>query len=190
MSNACAVTLDSRNTSVAFAVRWWGLLTVRGHFEELNGELIIPNGEISTATMRLEVCADSVSTGIALRDRHLRGPQFLDAKRYPRITFSSTQVERLDGAITVTGHLSLRGAERVIVARCPLGYAEGEGIGSTVSMATELAIPRLPHGVGSAVGLQRLNPLLAAIGDRVSVSIRVLVPASRLLPALLPALGR
>ncbi|MBV6506362.1 MAG: Protein YceI [Syntrophorhabdaceae bacterium] len=190
MSNACAVTLDGRNTSVAFAVRWWGLLAVRGHFPDVSGELIIPNGDISTATMRLEVDAGSVRTGIGLRDRHLRGPQFLDAAHYPRITFSSTRVERVDGAITVTGHLSLRGAQRVIVARCPLGYAEGEGIGSTVAMASTVEIPRLPHGVGSAEGMQRLNPLLAAISDRVVVSVRVLVPASRLLPALLPALGR
>jgi polyisoprenoid-binding protein YceI len=190
MSSACAVTLDARNTSVEFAVRWWGALTVRGRFDRLSGELIIPNGDISTASLRLDVEADSVHTGIGLRDHHLRGPQFLDAERYPRISFTSTRIERVNGAISVAGHLSLRGAERVVVAECPIGYAEGEGIGSTVSLWTEFNVPRLPHGVGSAEGLHKLNPLLRAISDEVHVSIRLLVPASRLLPALLPALGR
>ncbi|MFN8581026.1 MAG: YceI family protein [Gemmatimonadaceae bacterium] len=190
MSSACAIVLDSHNTSVRFAVRWWGALTVRGRFDDLSGELIIPNGDITSASLRVDIDAESVHTGIGLRDRHLRGPQFLDSDRYPRISFSSTRVERVDGAITVTGHLSLRGAQRVIVARCPLGYAEGEGIGSTVSLETAIGVPRQPHGVGSATGLQRLNPLLAAIGAQVQVSVKVLVPASRLLPALLPALGR
>lgn len=190
MNGAYAVRLDSRNTSVAFAVRWWGALTVRGTFESLDGELVIPNGDLSTATLRVAVDAESVQTGIGLRDHHLRGPQFLDVKHYRHITFGSTRVERIDGAITVAGQLSLRGTERLVVARCPLGYVDGEGIGSTVAMESAFDVPRIPHGVGSAHGLHKLNPLLHAIGDRVHVTIRVLVPANRLLPALLPALGR
>ena len=190
MSGACVVTLNPQNTAVAFAVPWWGVITVRGRFERVGGELIIPNGDLSAATLRLDVEAASIRTGVGLRDRHLRGPHFLDAARFPIIGFRSIRMERVNGAIEVAGHLTLRGAEREIVARVPLGTSEVSGIEATVALAAHIHVPRLPHQIGMAQGIQRLNPLLHAIGNQVAVSIRLLVPAARLLPALLPALGR
>jgi polyisoprenoid-binding protein YceI len=190
MSGACAITLNPQNTIVTFAVPWWGVITVRGRFERVAGELIIPNGDLSAASLRLDVEAGSIRTGVGLRDRHLRGPHFLDAGTSPLIQFRSARVERVNGAIEVAGHLTFRGAEREVVARVPLGLADGSGIESTVALATDIHVPRLPHRVGLAHGIQKLNPLLHAIGSQVTVSIRVLVPAARLLPALLPALGR
>ena len=190
MSGACVVTLNPQNTAVAFAVPWWGVITVRGRFEQVAGELIIPNGDLSVASLRLDVEAGSIRTGIGLRDRHLRGPDFLDARRFPIIRFRSLRMERVNGAIEVAGHLTLRGTEREIAARVPLGIPEGSGADSTVALATYIQVPRLPHQIGLAQGIHRLNPLLHAIGSQVGVSIRLLVPAARLLPALLPALGR
>jgi polyisoprenoid-binding protein YceI len=190
MSGACTLTLDARNTEVTFAVSWWRLLTVRGRFEELRGELRIPNGDLESSSIVVDVDAGSIRTGLPLRDRHLRGPQFLDAGHFPRIAFQSRKVERLNGTLTITGEMTLRGVLREIVAQCPLGWAQGEGLGSTVALETSLDIPRLPHGVGAASGIHRLNPLLHAIGPAVHVHVRMLVPATRLLPALLPALGR
>lgn len=190
MSAACAVTLNPQNTTVEFSVPWWGVVSVRGRFEQLDGELIVPNGDIASASIRMDVEAGSIFTGVHLRDRHLRGPQFLDAARYPSIHFSSTNVERVNGAIEVSGLLTLRGAQREVLARCPIGYADGQGIDATVAMATVIQVPRLPHGVGLASGVRRLNPMLQAIGSHVTIAVRVLVPAARLLPALLPALGR
>jgi polyisoprenoid-binding protein YceI len=184
------IRLSAENTRITFAVRWMGLLTVRGAFRQMSGELRIPNGDIESSSVSLDVRAASVHTGIALRDRHLRGRDFLDCEAHPVIAFESQRVERVNGAITIAGRLVLRGVEREIVARSPLCYAEGEGLGSTISLDSEIRVPRLPHGVGTADGIKRLNPLLHAIGDVVTVSIRVLAPAHRLLPALLPALGR
>lgn len=190
MSAACAVTLNSHNTTVAFWVSWWGVITVRGRFDQVAGEIIVPNGDLASASMRLDVDAGSIRTGVRLRDRHLRGPQFLDVAHHPVIRFSSTRVERVNGAIQVSGRLTLRGAEREIVARCPLGYADSSGIDANVALATTIAVPRQPHGIGLALGVHKLNPLLHAIGSQVTVDVKLLVPAARLLPALLPALGR
>lgn len=189
MSGACAVALDSHNTSVTFAVRWWGAITVRGRFAQVTGDVVIPNGDLSAASARLSIDATSVRTGIGLRDRHLRGPEFLDAGRYPSITFWSTRVEPVKGALTISGRMALRGIEREIVVRCPLRQVNG-GSDQVVTMEGRLLVSRTPHGVASARGLHILNPLLHAIGEEVAVTVRVLIPANRLLPALLPALGR
>jgi hypothetical protein len=132
-----------------------------------------------------------VHTGIGLRDHHLQGPRFLDAKQHPAITFRSQRVSRADGSLSISGTLALRGVERSIIVRCPLGYAEnGRESGQIVSLASEFRVPRMDHAVGGAEGIHRFNPLMRAIGAEVLVRVELLIPASRLLPALLPALGR
>lgn len=189
-SEDCAIRLTAANTVVTFAVRWLGVLSVRGRFDEVEGTLRIPNGSVEAADVTIDVLAASLQTGIELRDQHLRGHRFLDADRYPRITFRSERVERPNGILIVTGRLQLRGVEREVRATCPLNYADGTGIQSTVQMGAEFGVPRIPHGVGIASGIRRFNPLLAAIGHTVDIRAEVLVPATQLLPALLPALGR
>lgn len=185
-----AIRLTAANTTVTFDVRWVWFLHVRGRFGEIEGVLRVPDGCVEDADVSIDVAAASLRTGVALRDRHLRGHRFLDADRYPRITFRSTRIARPNGSLEITGVLTLRGVEREVSVRCPLQYADGEGLQSLVRLSATFAVPRLSHGVGVARGLRGLNPLLRAIGDRVLVRAEVVVPASQLLPALLPALGQ
>ncbi len=183
------IRLDSDNTTVAFSVRWLGAITVRGRFSEVEGSLRIPDGSVDHAHIEVRVASRSLSTGIALRDRHLRGPQFLDVERYPAISFKSRRIERPNGIIVVAGSLDLRGLEREVLATCPVDWANGTGLRSLVRVSATLVVSRLPHRIGVAEGFDRLNPLLYAIGTDVTVTADIMVPASKLLPALLPALG-
>ena len=187
---ALEIPLGVENTTISFAVRWLGVLTVRGRFTELGGALRIPNSSIEDADLSVDVAAASVRTGIALRDRHLRGPDFLDAGRFPHIAFRSTHVERSAGSLAVSGVISLRGSDRAVTAVCPVEYVGGDGQGSLFRLKSGIEVPRLPHGIGVAEGIERLNPLLYAIGTNVAVEVEITVPATQLLPTLLPALGR
>ena len=60
---------------------------------------------------------------------------------------------------------------------------------AVVRIGAEFRVLRSLHGIGTARGLRAWNPLLRAISDEVSIRAEVLVPATQLLPALLPALG-
>ena len=77
------------------SVRWLGGLIVRGRFMDVRGTIHVPVRDDDTAAVTVEIRADSVRTGISLRDRHLRGPLFLDAARHPLITFRGGDVMRL-----------------------------------------------------------------------------------------------
>jgi polyisoprenoid-binding protein YceI len=180
------IKLDAGNTSVTFAVRWLGGLTVRGRFGEFEGALRIPDGCVERATLSMEVKAASVRTGISLRDRHLRGPEFLDVARFPTIAFRSTGVERPDGILIVHGVLTLRGRERELSATSPTDLSRrGHAL---VRLRGSFQVPRRAYQIGVARGLEKLNPLLYAIGDEVSVAADVLIPATALVPSALPAL--
>jgi polyisoprenoid-binding protein YceI len=111
-----AWTIDSKHSLVEFAVRHMMFTTVRGRFRELQGTIHCPDeSDISRAWVEAEIDAASIDTGDPDRDTHLRSPEFLDVERYPKITFCSTRVDRLDGdEALVVGDLTVRGVTREV----------------------------------------------------------------------------
>lgn len=102
-------SLDPERTTVALATRtMWGLLPVTGSFRATGGGLTVgPDGQVSG---HVEIDAASITTGIKLRDKHLRGEDFLATTRFPHIV---VRIERLDvtpQSLTAVGTLHAKGA--------------------------------------------------------------------------------
>ena len=177
------LALDAGNTRVAFSVRWFGVIYVRGSFSSVAGMLEVPGTDHQEASISVEVESLSVHTGIPLRDRHLRGLRFLDSGRHPVIRFVSNRVSRHNGVWDVKGRLTLRGLDRDV----SLSVREERASKTHRKLVAEFPVPRHPHAIGTAAGLRRLNPLLWAIGGDVTVSVEVLVPATMLAAEHVPA---
>lgn len=98
--------LDSQRSSVEFrAAKLWGLVTVRGHFDNYEGQLDLS----ANPALELTIDAASVQTGIRKRDQHLRSADFFDAENHPRVRFVSDSVDLHDDTLKVRGRLSARG---------------------------------------------------------------------------------
>jgi polyisoprenoid-binding protein YceI len=186
MPAATVLPLGSANAQVTFAVRWFGVLTVRGWFTDITGSLRANGTEVD---VDLEVAAASARTGIALRDRHLRGPRFLDAARFPAISFRGTGAWWDQARSVATGTITLRGISRPLVVSCAAAPHSSEAT-PDATLAGDFTVSRHDHGVGVAGGLARFNPLLRAIGARVSIRVVLVVPLSLLRPAPVLARGR
>jgi 3-(3-hydroxy-phenyl)propionate hydroxylase len=128
----------------------------------------VPVHDSDTAAVTVEVGADSVRTGISLRDRHLRGPLFLDAVRHPVITFRGGDVMRLPTHIAVPGSLTIRGVTRTEELRCQIGDPSPRR-----DLFADVTLSRRAYNVGVPTGLRRLDPLFVVIGDEVRISVRV-----------------
>ena len=89
--------LDPARSSVEFHVRhFYGLMTVKGHFERYDGTLQL-NGR---PAVELVIDADSLDTKQAKRDEHLRSAEFFDGAKHPQIRFESDDVLReIDGEL-------------------------------------------------------------------------------------------
>lgn len=188
MEAPLSLPIDARNFHLAFDVAL-GPLVVRGSFREVHGMLQLPNGDVERARLTIDVAAASISTGLPMRDRHLRGRSFLDAARYPLISFRSERVLLRDGELEVGGLLSLRGIERPVVSHCPLRHLEETPPSDPVVLCGRVSVMRLSHGVGVPEGIDLLNPIFLVVGREVRLRADLHVPARSFLPALLPALG-
>ena len=164
------IRLTPDNTIVTMSVRWLGGMIVRGRFMDVRGMIHVPVDDDDTAAVTVEIRADSVSTGIGLRDRHLRGPLFLDAVRHPLITFRGGDAMRSPTHIAVPGSLTIRGVTRTEELRCSL-----ERVGTARELVADVTLSRRGYQIGVPSGLRRLDPLFVVIGDEVRISIVVSV---------------
>jgi polyisoprenoid-binding protein YceI len=101
--------LDPSASTAEFRVpHFWGLVTVKGHFERLDGCLELDDhGE---RQMMLTIDAASLHTGINRRDKHLRAAAFFDTQNHPELRFCSTSVSDIaDNRIRVDGELEAAG---------------------------------------------------------------------------------
>ena len=104
-------TLDPDNSHAEFAVKhFWGLITVRGHFNEIAGELSIDPARAVAGELRID--AASVDTGNKQRDKHLRSTDFFGAEEHPQVVFKPSVVRRVDGSgLEMAGRLTIAGHE-------------------------------------------------------------------------------
>jgi polyisoprenoid-binding protein YceI len=113
--------IDPERTAVAFTVReLFGLVPVRGRLAVAGGTVTVAE-DPRCSSVRAEIEVASLRTGIRRRDADLASKRFLDAARYPTMTFTSTAVEQLPG-----GGWQVRGAlaYRDVTAEVVLALAE------------------------------------------------------------------
>jgi polyisoprenoid-binding protein YceI len=105
-------SIEPMHTVPMFAVGHQGISVQRGLFGRAAGSVTIDRAAKS-GTIDVAVDTASLTTGDALRDRVLRGEDFLDAARYPAATFRSTSIV-YDGErpVAADGELTLRGVTR------------------------------------------------------------------------------
>lgn len=107
-------TLDRAHTSISGVARHMVVTKVRGHFAEFEGSIHV-GGRPEDSWVEVTIQADSIDTGNATRDAHLRSADFLDVENNPTITFRSTGTEvRGDRDLVVAGDLTIRGVTRPV----------------------------------------------------------------------------
>jgi polyisoprenoid-binding protein YceI len=115
-SLAATWEIDPAHTAIQFSVRHMMVSNVRGHLGKFTGH--VEGDETKPAEARVEATIEtaSVDTANEKRDEHLRSPDFLDAAKFPTITFKSKKVEKTGEAKwKVTGDLTLHGVTKEVV---------------------------------------------------------------------------
>lgn len=110
--------VDPAHSFVMFRVKHMGIGYAYGRFDDLSGAFMFDSSNPSGLTFDLQVKADSVDSGNAKRDQHLKGPDFFNVKEYPTISFKSTSVRRAgEKSFDVSGDLTLHGVTRPVTVR-------------------------------------------------------------------------
>ncbi|HEY0889485.1 MAG TPA: YceI family protein [Nocardioides sp.] len=106
--------LDVTHTRLGFSARHAMVTTVRGSFKEFSGTAHIDTANPAASTVSVTINADSIDTGVADRDAHLRSADFFGAEENPQLTFVSTDVSRDGDEWTVVGDLTIKGTTKPV----------------------------------------------------------------------------
>ncbi|MFD9075570.1 YceI family protein [Streptomyces lasiicapitis] len=106
-------TLDAAHTAIGFVARHAMVTNVKGSFQEFTGALHLDGTDPSASTASLDITMDSIDTGNADRDGHLKSADFFKTDEFPQMTFRSTKAEALGGEdYRITGDLTILGTTK------------------------------------------------------------------------------
>ncbi|AJE42673.1 YceI family protein [Streptomyces nodosus] len=107
--------LDPAHSTIGFVARHAMVTNVKGGFQEFEGTLQLDGSNPAKSTASIDVTMDSISTGSADRDNHLRSSDFFKIDEHPTMTFRSTEAEALGGDdYRITGDLTILGTTKPI----------------------------------------------------------------------------
>jgi polyisoprenoid-binding protein YceI len=107
--------IDPAHSIIGFSIRHLEINWVRGRFKDFNGTIRFNEAEPSKSSVEFVAKIESIDTGVAKRDDHLRTADFFDAAKYPEMTFKSTRVEAAgEGRYVLHGDLTLKGVTKPV----------------------------------------------------------------------------
>ncbi|MFJ9022902.1 YceI family protein [Streptomyces sp. NPDC102259] len=106
-------TIDPAHSTFGFVARHAMVTNVKGKFNDFTGSLHLDGADPSKSTASIDVTMDSIDTGSADRDGHLKSADFFKTDEFPTMTFRSTSTEALGGEdYRITGDLTILGVTK------------------------------------------------------------------------------
>ena len=108
-------TIDGMHSEIGFKVRHMMISNVSGNFGNFKAEASTNGDDFSTANFSFNASIDSINTGVADRDGHLKSADFFDATTYPELMFHSTSVKKInDNELEISGEMNIKGIVKPI----------------------------------------------------------------------------
>jgi polyisoprenoid-binding protein YceI len=162
---------DLAHSSIHFWVRHLMVSKVHGRFTKWKGTLAFdPENPLASRT-EVEIEAASIFTEEAQRDAHLRSGDFLDAEKYPALTFKSTSVERAGDGYRLHGDLTIRGVTRPVSFDLEYaGQVSDPWGGQRVGFSAKTSINRKDFGLTWNIVLEAGG---VTVGDKIEIALEV-----------------
>lgn len=114
--------LDPAHSELIFRVRHLMISNVKGEFQKFDVAIESDGADFNNANISVSIDAGSISTNNADRDAHLRNADFFDTENHQKITFESTELNKLDeDNYQLKGLLTIKGTSKEVVLDVDFG---------------------------------------------------------------------
>ena len=165
--------IDPAHSSAQFSVRHMMVSNTKGEFTKVEGTIIYDAKNPSATKVEALIDAGTINTREPKRDSDLRGEEFFDVAKYPKVTFKSKQVTRTgDGQLLVKGDLTIRDVTKEVLLTVdgPTPEVKDQRGRLKIGASATTKINRREFGL-------RYNQLLetggVVVGDEVSISLDI-----------------
>jgi polyisoprenoid-binding protein YceI len=162
-------TVDQSHSLLDFTVRLVALNRVRGNFSNWRADFTFDPSDPARSSVTFFADAASISTENQERDEHLKGPDFFDTQKFPRIRFQSIAVTPMANGVEVEGDLTIRDVTRRVKFPAELLFPEQrDPFGNRrVVFGAKLTLNRRDYGVNGP------RFWSTAIADNVTIEMEI-----------------
>ncbi|MET0937535.1 MAG: YceI family protein [Luteibacter sp.] len=146
--------LDPGHTMVLFSWNHFGFSNPTANLGQVDGTLVYDEAAPTKSTVEATLPLAGLDTFVPKLDEHLKSADFLDAAKYPTVTFKSTKVvEAGKGKLKVTGDLTAHGVTKPVTLDVTLNKVGPHPMMKvqTVGFDATATIKRSDFGVGAYV---------------------------------------
>ncbi|HLH19316.1 MAG TPA: YceI family protein [Bryobacteraceae bacterium] len=164
--------IDPAHSTAQFVVRHMMITNVRGGFGKVEGTVVYDPENPAQSSIEAAIDVASIETRDAQRDAHLKSADFLDADKFPKITFKSSKIEGSGGEFRVSGDLTIHGVTRPVVLQVegPTPAAKDPWGNTRVGASATTRIKRSDFGLTWNAALETGGFL---IGDEVKIELEI-----------------
>jgi polyisoprenoid-binding protein YceI len=178
MSAATAGTVttwkvDPAHSVAEFKVKHMMIANVKGKFSGITGTMTLDEADQTRSTIEASIPMETVFTGDAQRDTHLKSPDFFHVEKHPRMTFKSTKIQaKGPGELSVTGDLTIHGVTKQVAfdVEGPTPPGKDPWGNTRVGIEATTKINRKDFGLGWNAALETGGVL---VGEDVSITLDV-----------------
>ena len=106
--------IDSAHSAANFSIKHMGISTVHGHFGNVNGTVMLDEKDFTKSSVNATIDVTTVDTGVAMRDTHLKSPDFFDVAKFPTMTFAGKKITASGDDYHLVGDLTLHGVTKSV----------------------------------------------------------------------------
>jgi polyisoprenoid-binding protein YceI len=101
--------IDEMHSEIGFKVKHMMISNVHGKFAAFHAIAKTHGEDFSSAKFDFSAAVNSIDTGVADRDAHLKSDDFFNAEKYPDMIFKSIGIEKKDKHnFIINGELTIR----------------------------------------------------------------------------------
>ncbi|MDN3547393.1 YceI family protein [Mucilaginibacter aquaedulcis] len=124
--------IDPLHSEVQFKVKHLVISTVSGFFKSFEGEILAEGEGFENAEVDFSLDINSIDTNQSQRDEHLKGAEFFDAEKYPKISFKSSSLTKTgDDEFELKGDLTIKDVTKPVTLNAEFGGSAADFYGNT-----------------------------------------------------------
>lgn len=171
-ADPAAFDLDLSHSRVSFSVRHMMVSNTRGQFGKFTGNVFIDEKDPKSSNVTVEIETASIDTSDPKRDEHLKSPDFFDVKKFPKMTFKSTSVERAGAGYKVLGDLTIKDVKKPVTLTVDPIVKETKDLYGMIRRGTHATtkIDRKEFGLTWNKALETGG---VAVGDEITIDLEI-----------------
>lgn len=154
-----AQNLKPTTAAVTFKIKHALGSTADGSFKGFSGTVVFDTDNLPASSLKASIDTKTIDTGLGMRDKALKGNEYFDVEKYPKISMNSTKIEKGVKENEFVGYFSLTIKNTTKNIKIPFSFVQNGSVGQFKST---FQINRLEYQIGEKSSL---------LGDIATVSI-------------------